>query len=184
MGLHSVVRSIVVDHARSVDASHIEFVNEIKTLRPADLLAARFAVLAVSSTLFALLAALPAPALFTRVERASVDDGGFGVASGTAVLAAFRAVELGRARRAGRSTWSRASARSFSHALSLLFRARGAVACTGIGAAASRGRSWRGSSLLIGVVDGEVGLGKGRIVSKLHHKAPEAVHVDGSMAVV
>jgi hypothetical protein len=160
VGLHGVVRSVVVDHARSVDASHIEFVDKIETLRPANALSARFAVLAVFAilgTLFALLATLPAPALFTRVERASVDDGGLRVASGTAVLTTFGAAEVGRTRRAGRSPGSRASTRSFSHALPLLFGAGWAVACTGIGAASGGSRSWWGSALLVAIVDGEVG---------------------------
>jgi hypothetical protein len=180
MGLHSVVRSIVVDHARSVDASHIEFVDKVETLWFADTLSVLvLAILTILATLFTLLATLPTPALLTRIQRASVDDGGFRVASGTAVLTAFGAAQMGRARRTGRASWSRAAAGSVTHALSapLLFGAGWTVACTGIGAASGRSRSWWRGSLLVAIVNGEVGLGKGRIVSKLRHKAPEAVHV-------
>jgi hypothetical protein len=178
--LYSVVRSIVVDHARSVNAGHIEFVDEVETLRSTNTLSILvFAIFAIFGTLFTLLATLPAPALLMRIQRAPVDDGGFRVASGTAVLTAFGAAQVGRARRSGRTSWSRATARSFTHALSapLLFGAGWAMACTGVGAASGRGRSWWGSSLLVAVINGEVGLGKGRIVSKLRHKAPESVHV-------
>jgi hypothetical protein len=157
VGLHSIVWSIVVDHARSVDASHIEFVDEIKTLWPADTLSVL--IFTIFGTLFALFATLPAPALLTRIQRASVDDGGFRVASRTAVLTTFGTAQVGRTRRTGRAAWSRAATRSFTHALGapLLFGARWAVACTGICAAPGRSRAWWGNSLLVAVIDGEVG---------------------------
>jgi hypothetical protein len=63
MGLYSVVGAVVVNHARSVDASHVELVDEIETLGPADALPARLGVLSVLDTFLALLAALPTPAL-------------------------------------------------------------------------------------------------------------------------
>lgn len=51
------------------------------------------------------------------------------------------------------------------------------MACTGVGAAAGGGGSWGRSTLLLAVVNGEVLLFKGRIVSKGAHKVFEAVHL-------
>jgi hypothetical protein len=66
MRLYSVVRTIVVNHARSVDTSHVQLVNQIETLRPANL-ALGAAGLAVLGTFLSLPPALPAPSLLVVI---------------------------------------------------------------------------------------------------------------------
>jgi len=65
-----------VDHAGAVDASHVELVDEIETLGPADALSlAVLTVLAIFGTLLALAATLSAPTLLTWIECALVGYG-------------------------------------------------------------------------------------------------------------
>lgn len=171
VGLDSVVRAVVMDHAGSVDAADVQFINQIQTLGLPHSRGSPFAVL-VSGTIVPLFAALATPALFLDGERALVDHGGFRVSA--AALSPLRAALVGWSRAAfSRSWWS---SRRLAVA-TVLLGARGTTGLHGKGAAALRWDT-RGSPLVLvgAVVENEIVLRKGRVISKEKREEVELLH--------